>query len=69
MSQLEEYRGKPLPVHLIKQIRRLKRQGQSVRRIAYLAGVSVWTVHKYTTTFPAGYPHHEADPRDVNGKP
>jgi len=44
----EEYRGRVLPDVLIRQIRRLRRQGMSIRKIAYAVGVSVWSVHKYT---------------------
>ena len=58
MSQFEEYRGTPLPPHIVRQIRRLKRSGFSIRQIARASGVSIWTVHKYTTVHPIGFPHH-----------
>lgn len=59
--QLEEYRGRPLPPRLIDAIRRRRRDGLTIRVIAYHVGVSVWTVHKYTTTHPTGYPHHSPE--------
>lgn len=40
--------GKPLASYLIQQMRRLRLDGMSVRRIAELAGVSAMTVQKYT---------------------
>lgn len=41
--------GSPLRSHTIVQIRKLRQEGMSVRRVAALAGVSKSTVMKYTT--------------------
>lgn len=42
-----ENRGKPLPEHLVRQIRQLRRAGRSIREIAELVGVSTTTVQKH----------------------
>ena len=42
-----EKRGRPLPEHLIRQIRRLRKSGRSIRSIAKLVGVSATTVQKH----------------------
>lgn len=44
----DEHRGRELPEHLVRAIRRLRREGMSMRRIALLAGVSLWAVQKYS---------------------
>lgn len=44
---LDEHRGKPLPDYLIRQIRRFRRDGISVRQTALLCGVDKATVLKY----------------------
>ncbi len=44
---MSEKRGKPLPDHLIASIRRLRRQGFSIREIARVVGVCTRTVQKY----------------------
>lgn len=42
-----ELRGRPLPEHLIRQIRRMRRSNTSIRDIAKMTGVSSKTVMKY----------------------
>ena len=42
-----EHRGRPLPDFLVRQIRRLRRAGRSIRDIARLVGVSPTTVQKH----------------------
>lgn len=44
---MDGMRGKPLPGFMVDQIRRLRRQGVSIRAIAAIAGVATATVQKY----------------------
>ena len=58
MAQPTEYRGRPLPPEIIRQVRRMRRSGLTFRAIARSAGVCVETVWKYVVIYPVGYPHH-----------
>lgn len=59
--------GSPLPEHLINQLRRLRRQHYSIRRIAKLAGVSKTTVEKYTSGIAAVLQAQQAAQRPEPG--
>lgn len=49
---MNDRRGRELPEHVKTQIRRLRRDGRSIREIAELAGVSKKTVEKYVSDLP-----------------
>ena len=53
--------GKELPEHMIKTIRRLTREGYSVRNIAKLTGVSTFSVQKYQRIKPVDQSCAEVD--------
>ena len=56
-----ERRGKPLAPYLVDQIRRLRREGLSIRAIEQLTGCSHATVQRYTKGLPVpGNPQRAA---------
>jgi hypothetical protein len=48
----EEHRGRVLPVHLVKRIFRLRREGLGISEIARATGVHRETVYKYAGMSP-----------------
>jgi len=58
---MTERRGKRLPAHLVNQIRRLRREGLSIRAIEQLTGCARSTVEIYTAGLPVpGSPQRAA---------
>ena len=49
---MTERRGRELPAHQQHQIRRLRREGKSIREIAEISGVAKRTVEKYVADLP-----------------
>ena len=49
---MSERRGNPLPPHLIKQLRRLRREGKSFREIVRITGVAKSTIEHYVHSDP-----------------
>lgn len=47
-----EHRGNPLPEEKVRQIRRLRREGLSIRAIQRASGASKWVVEKYCKGLP-----------------
>lgn len=61
-----EYRGKPLPADVIRQLRRLRIAGHSIRTTARISGIGKDAVHKYTRDIRPGENSGEAN---VKGLP
>lgn len=61
-----EHRGKPLPADIIRQLRRLRIAGHSIRMVSRISGIGKDAVHKYTRDIRPGENSGEAN---VKGLP
>ena len=59
-----EHRGRPLPLHLVNEARRLRREGLSVRDIVRATGLSNQTVQNCVKGLPSPHTARAADLQD-----